>query len=163
MGSDISLDFIFDVVSLQEAIQDINDVNWILEMVHKSEECLNSGSLILQNAIKMGQAVVDQLVVTGNIFDNLNKTANRVNGLLLIAWFVEDESLLLIIRQQEFSQNLGRSLGNLSSAFFLLYLLQFFVDIDAVAEVLSLRRTHRLLAICEIAAIHEHRVVMLGV
>lgn len=163
MGSDISLDFVFDVVSLQEAIQDINDVNWILEMVHKSEECLNSGSLILQNAIKMGQAVVDQLVVTGNIFDNLNKTANRVNGLLLIAWFVEDESLLLIIRQQEFSQNLGRSLGNLSSAFFLLYLLQFFVDIDAVAEVLSLRRTHRLLAICEIAAIHEHGVVMLGV
>lgn len=86
MGSDISLDFIFDVVSLQEAIQDINDVNWILEMVHKSEECLNSGSLILQNAIKMGQAVVDQLVVTGNIFDNLNKTANRVNGLLLILY-----------------------------------------------------------------------------
>lgn len=86
MGSDISLDFVFDVVSLQEAIQDINDVNWILEMVHKSEECLNSGSLILQNAIKMGQAVVDQLVVTGNIFDNLNKTANRVNGLLLILY-----------------------------------------------------------------------------
>lgn len=142
MGGDISLDFVFDGVLMQEAIQDLDNVNWILEVVHQREECLNSGSLILQNAIKMGQAVVDQLVITGNIFDNLNKTANCVYGLLLIAWFVKEEPLLLIIRQEEFSQNLGRSLGNQSSAFFLLYLLQFFVDVDAVAEVLPLRRTH---------------------
>jgi hypothetical protein len=111
-------------------------------VVHQGEEYLNSGSLILQNAIKMGQAVVDQLVITGNILNNVDKTANCVYGLLLIAWFVKEESLLLIIRQQEFSQNLGRSLLNQSSAFFLLHLLQFFVDVDAVAEVLSLSRTH---------------------
>ena len=84
MGGDISLDFVFDGVLMQEAIQDLDNVNWILEVVHQRKECLNSGSLILQNAIKMGQAVVDQLVITGNIFDNLNKTANCVYGLLLI-------------------------------------------------------------------------------
>lgn len=84
MGSDISLDFVFDLVLVQEAIQDLDNVNWILEVVHQGEEYLNSGSLILQNAIKMGQAVVDQLVITGNILNNVDKTANCVNGLLLI-------------------------------------------------------------------------------
>jgi len=84
VGGDISLDFVFDGVLMQEAIQDLDNVNWILEVVHQREECLDSGSLILQNAIKMGQAVVDQLVIAGNIFDNLNKTANCVYGLLLI-------------------------------------------------------------------------------
>jgi len=142
VGGDVSLYFIFDLVSVQKAIQDRNNVNWILEVVHQGEECLNSGSLILQNAIEMGQAVVDELVITGDMLDDLHKTANSVYGLLLIAWFVKEESLLLIVRQQEFSQNLGRSLGNQATAFFLLYLLHFFVDVDAVAEVLSLGRTH---------------------
>ena len=84
MGGDVSLYFIFDLVSVQKAIQDRNNVNWILEMVHQGEECLNSGSLILQNAIEMGQAVVDQLVITGDMLDDFHKTANSVYGLLLI-------------------------------------------------------------------------------
>lgn len=84
MGGDVSLYFIFDLVSVQEAIQDRNNVNWVLEMVHQGEECLNPGSLVLQNAVEVGQAVVDQLIIAGDILDDLDKTANSVYGLLLI-------------------------------------------------------------------------------
>ena len=84
MGSDVSLDFIFDVVSLQEAIQNINNINWVLEIVHQGEECLDSSSFIFQNAIEMSQAVPDQHVITRDIFDDLNKTANSVDSLILI-------------------------------------------------------------------------------
>ena len=134
MGSDISLDLIFDGILVKESIEDFNNVNWVLEMVHQGEENLDSSSFVFQNTIKVCQAVVEKLIITGDIFDNFNKTTNGVNGLFLVlhenwtsqkkwgvkvftyAWFVKKISLLLIISQKEFSQDLSGTLGDESTA-----------------------------------------------
>lgn len=103
MGSNISLDFILDVISLQEAIQNVNNINWVLEIVHQGEESLNSRSFVFQNAVEVGQAVSDQHVITRDIFDDFNKAANSSDSLILIAWFVKEMSLSIVISLQELS------------------------------------------------------------
>lgn len=47
----------------QEANQDVQQVQAVIEVVHYFHEELNSGPFVFQDAIKMNQGVEDQLVV----------------------------------------------------------------------------------------------------
>ena len=59
MGSHISLNIVLNVISVQEAIEDVNEVLWLLEIVLHSDKVVHSRPGVLQNTIQMGQTVAD--------------------------------------------------------------------------------------------------------
>ena len=72
------------VILMDEAIQDGDQVFWVLEVVLDVDVDAYSCSLILKDTIEMGEAVADQDFVTLNVLDHLEKPSNNGLSLLLL-------------------------------------------------------------------------------
>lgn len=84
MGGHVSLDMVLNSISIQERVQDLNKVFWLLEVVLDSNEVVDSGSGVLEDAVEMSQTVPYQLIITLDIVDHIEETANCRLGLFLI-------------------------------------------------------------------------------
>ena len=59
MGGHISLDVILDAIPVEEGVEDLNEVFWLLEVILHRYKVLDPGARVLQDAVQMGQAIPD--------------------------------------------------------------------------------------------------------
>lgn len=101
MRSNISLQFFFIVISMNERVQNGNQIQRSLEMVLDIKEVMNSFSRILQDSIKMSESILDKHIIAFHFFDDFKESANHTLSRFFIRFFIEDMSLLNIISSQE--------------------------------------------------------------
>ena len=77
MRSNISLHFFFIVVSMDERVQNDNQILRSLKMVLDLKEVMNSFSGILQDSIKMSECILDKHIIAFHFFDNFKESANH--------------------------------------------------------------------------------------
>ena len=84
MGGHVSLDVVLNVVLVDEAIQNVDQVLGLLKVIHQVDEVVNSRSRVLQDSIKVGKGVGEDLVVTPHFLDDLKERSDDHLCLFLV-------------------------------------------------------------------------------
>jgi hypothetical protein len=84
MRCHISLDVILNSIPIEEGVEYLDKVLRLLEVILHSDEVLDARPRVLQDAVQMGQAIPDELVVTLHVGDHVEETANCGLGLFLV-------------------------------------------------------------------------------
>ena len=67
---------ILNSISIEEGVQDLNQVFWLFEIVLDGDEMVDAGSGVLKDSVQMCETVADELVVAFHVGDNIKETAN---------------------------------------------------------------------------------------
>mmetsp|Transcript_16549 Transcript_16549/g.28133 ORF Transcript_16549/g.28133 Transcript_16549/m.28133 type:complete len:468 (+) Transcript_16549:1408-2811(+) len=157
----VPLPVVLRVVLVDEAIEDADQVLWVLEVVHDADEMVHSCPRVLQDAVEMRQGVGDQEIVTPDLLDHLEEAPDRGLGLLLVGGLVEEMPLLLVVGVEELLEDGGGALRDKSFLLVEVQLAGNLADLEALAE--GSAGAGLILAVGEVAAVHEDAVMMLGV
>jgi len=86
MGGHISWHIFLAVVGVDEAIKNVDQVLWVLEIVLNSDVVCDSNTSILEDTIKMCKTVGDELIVRFHVFDDIKESSNDSLSLLFLLY-----------------------------------------------------------------------------